>query len=120
MLFFRGGTHVVRGHYWAPKNGSWIDGRSEDRLPGGRDTVYLRIHPVAMFLLAPVIGLAFVVTLPMVAGFAVVTVVVTRIAREVAQSVSNLAYFEWRPNEAYLAGKRGKDVRQDNGDAASH
>jgi hypothetical protein len=89
-------------------------------LPGTQDTVYLRIHPVAMFFLAPVIGLVFVVTLPMIAVFAAATAVVTRIARVVAQSVSNLAYFEWRPNEAYLAGKRGKDARQDSGGEESH
>jgi len=120
MLFFRGGTQVARGHYWAPTNGSWIDGRSEHLLPGSQHTIYVRIHPVAMFLLAPVIGLAFVVTLPMIAVAAVVTAAVTRIAREVAQSVSALAYFEWRPNEAYLAGKRRKDPKQDSGDEGSH
>jgi hypothetical protein len=73
-----------------------------------------------MFLLAPVIGLAFVVTLPMIAAAAAITAVITRIAQEVAQSVSTLAYFEWRPNEAYLAGKRRKDPPQDSGEEEAH
>ena len=122
MLFFRGGNHVTKGHYWSPANGTWIHGRRETRLPGAPDTVYLRLHPAAMFVLAPVIGLAFVVTLPCIAVVAVASAILTRIARALADSVSTLAYFEWRPNEAYLAGKgKGdKDGGKANGGAGSH
>ncbi|MGD2063288.1 MAG: hypothetical protein PVF51_06865 [Nitrospirota bacterium] len=112
MLFLRGGSQIASGHYWAPADGSWVDGRKEQLLPGTADTLYLRVHPVAMFLLAPVIGLVFFLTLPAITILVAVAVVIARIAREVVQSVSRLAYFEWRPNEAYLAGKSRKDKRQ--------
>jgi len=124
MLFFRGGNHVNKGHYWSPATGAWIDGRSETLLPGAPDTVYLRLHPAAMFVLAPAIGLAFVLILPCIAVVAVASAIVTRIARALADSVSTLAYFEWRPNEAYLAGKGKSESKKDNentnGDAGSH
>jgi len=122
MLFFRGGNHVTKGHYWSPATGTWIAGRGETLLPGAPDTVYLRLHPAAMFVLAPAIGLAFVLTLPGLAVVAAAGALVTRIARALADSVSTLAYFEWRPNEAYLAGKgkRDKDDGKPDGDAGSH
>jgi len=120
MLLYRGATHVNSGHYWTPSNGSWIDGRCEHRLPGGHDTVYLRVHPVAMFVFAPVIGLVFFLTLPLATVVVAAAAVLIRIARAFAQAVSSLAYFEWRPNEAYLAGKRGHDTAHGNGHENSH
>jgi hypothetical protein len=120
MLLYRGGTHVNSGHYWTPSNGSWIDGRCESRLPGGRDTVYLRLHPIAMFLLAPVVGLAFFLTLPLTVVVLTAAAVLVRIGRAFAQAVSSLAYFEWRPNEAYLAGKRRRNPAHGNDYQESH
>ena len=120
MLLYRGGTHVNSGHYWTPSNGEWVDGRSECRLPGGCDTVYLRLHPVAMFLLAPVVGLAFFLTLPLTTVVLAAAAVLLRIGRAFAQAVSSLAYFEWRPNEAYLAGKHRHHAGRGNGQQDSH
>ena len=120
MLLYRGGTHVNSGHYWTPSNGEWVDGRSECRLPGGCDTVYLRLHPVAMFLLAPVVGLVFFLTLPAATVVLAAAAVLGRIGRAVAQTVSSLAYFEWRPNEAYLAGKSRQNPAQGDRHQDSH
>ena len=120
MLFYRGGTHVNRGHYWTPSDGSWIDGRREHRLPGGRDTVYLRLHPIGMFVCAPVIGLVFFLTLPAITVVFATAGVLIQIARPFAQAVSSLAYFEWRPNEAYLAGTSRHHAGHTNGPQESH
>jgi hypothetical protein len=120
MFLYRGGTHVNRGHYWTPSNGSWVDGRSERRLPGGRETVYLRLHPVAMFLLAPVVGLTFFLTMPLATLVLAAAAVLVRIGRAFVQTVGSLAYFEWQPNEAYLAGKRHHNRERGNGHQESH
>jgi hypothetical protein len=117
MLIYRGGTDVTRGHYWAPTDGSWIDGRCDHRLPGEPTTVYLRLHPVAMALLGPVIGLVFFLTLPVTTVVLGVSAILTRIARQVCCAVGTVAYFEWRPDEAYLGGKRKKCWGPDNNDS---
>jgi hypothetical protein len=73
-----------------------------------------------MFLLAPAIGLAYFLTLPLIAIVFAAAAVLTRIARELAHSLGALAYFEWRPNEAYLAGKGRKDKGQGTNPKESH
>jgi hypothetical protein len=59
-------------------------------------------------LLGPIAGLLYVVCLPFVAIAAVIVLVARKAAVSVAGLVKNLAYFGWRPLEAYLSGKKKK------------
>lgn len=66
-----GGTKVEPGFYW--NAGDWqivtIE-RSARPLPGGADQTWVKVPAAGMLLLAPMLGLSFVVFLPFV-GFAV-------------------------------------------------
>jgi len=117
MLIYRGGKEVEKGRYWAVTNGSWINGGETKILPGGDRTIYLRIAPGLMFILAPIIGLLYFLLLPAAAIVFAVVAVGRKGWQVLANSVSKAAYFEWRPNEAYLAGKKEKDEKKREGEA---
>jgi hypothetical protein len=115
MLIYRGGHHVTKGCYWAAKYGAWIDGSREPVLPGGHDTVYLRICPGMLFLLAPIVGLAYFLALPMIALVFAGIGIGRKIGRGVAGTVG---YFGWRPGEAYLGGRQARERGRDKDDRA--
>jgi hypothetical protein len=61
------GDSVGRGFYWCPVSGEHID-VVEDKmkiLPGTNSTFY-KTNPFLMIFMAPIIGLAFVVFLPVI------------------------------------------------------
>ncbi|MDX1763923.1 MAG: hypothetical protein R3231_06350 [bacterium] len=116
MLIYRGGKEVEKGRYWAVTNGSWVNSGDTKILPGGERTIYLRIAPGLMFILAPVIGLLYFLFLPAAAIIFAVIAVGKKGWQVLANSLSKAAYFEWRPNEAYLAGKKEKGEKKGKGE----
>lgn len=64
---------------------------------------------VGALLLGPVIGWGYVIGLPFIS----VAVIIVTIGRKTLGKAWNiargLAFFEWRPSEAYLAGKNKKE-----------
>ncbi len=63
---------------------------------------------------APFVGLAYIVMLP-VGFFAALGVGVVNLAMKTAASMAGKsASFEWRPMEAYFAGKKKKDEKTGN------
>ncbi len=66
------------------------------------------LKSVGKIVSAPFIGLAYIVMLP-IGFFAVLAVGVVNLAMKGAASIAGKsATFEWRPMEAYLAGKKKK------------
>ena len=64
---------------------------------------------IAGLLLAPVVGLLYVVSMPFVAVGTLVALVVKKAAAPLADMVS----FGWRPLEANLSGKKQKREKKD-------
>ncbi len=60
-------------------------------------------------LLAPVVGLGYVICLPFISVSAIVGMIGGKALGRGWNLVRTLAYFEWRPSEAYLAGKKKKE-----------
>jgi len=60
-------------------------------------------------LLGPVVGLAYVICLPFISVGAVIVMIGGKALDKVWNLVRSLAYFEWKPSEAYLAGKKKKE-----------
>ncbi len=57
-------------------------------------------------LMAPVAGLLYFITLPVIATGTVVAIAVKKVFEGVAAVVGSLVSFGWRPSEAHLAGKK--------------
>jgi hypothetical protein len=65
-LIVRGGERASRGAYWCVTSGEFVRVASGGGvLPGAPSDAYVRVLPPLMVLLTPVLGMAFVVFLPL-------------------------------------------------------
>ena len=106
MRRVRGGGQVEKGTYWDPRSGLRVDLKDSGVLPGGAETLYLRVSPAGMLLIGPITGGLHVLTLPL-AAIATVTVYLALGLRNVVLGVlGRMVSFGWRPLESHLSGGR--------------
>jgi hypothetical protein len=74
---------------------------------GNREHVYVSL------VMAPVLGLLYVIALPFIAIGTVAVVMGKRAAEGLYHVVGNLVSFGWRPMEAHLAGKKKERKRRE-------
>jgi len=60
-------------------------------------------------LLGPVVGFLYVIFLPFISVAAMIVMIGGKALGKVWNLSRSLAYFEWKPSEAYLAGKKKKE-----------
>ena len=75
---------------------------------GGKQNMY---RTMARIVSAPFIGLAYVVAVPFVFAYAIFSAV----AAGLLNLVGREAAFGWRPSEAYLAGRKKKEDKKEDG-----
>ncbi len=107
-----GGNAVKAGFYWNLKKWEMVPlSGIGGTLPGGAGDRYLKVPIVAFLFIAPVMGGLYAFFLPFI-GFAMLAAFLGRkigvAGRGAAARVGGLVSPEWRPGEAYMAGKRGK------------
>ncbi len=107
-----GGAEVKAGFYWNLRKWEMVTlSGTGGRLPGNADDRYLKVPIVAFLFIAPVMGGLYAFFLPFI-GFAMVFAFLGRkvgaAGRAAVARIGGLVTPEWRPGEAYLAGKRGK------------
>ena len=107
-----GGAEVKAGFYWNLRKWEMVTlSATGGRLPGHAEDRYLKVPIVAFLFIAPVMGGLYAFFLPFI-GFAMVFAFLGRklgaASRAAAARVGGLVSPQWRPGEAYLAGKRGK------------
>jgi hypothetical protein len=71
-------------------------------------------HVYGNLVMAPFVGLAYVVTLPFIAIGTVAVAIGKKVAQELCHLAGNLTSFGWRPLEANLAGKKKERKRKDD------
>jgi hypothetical protein len=116
----KGGHTVKAGTYWNLANGNRVQMEQEGVLPGSGTTRYIKAPVAVMLMAAPVIGLVFAVFLPFIAIAMTLTLVGKKLANMTADATKGSMSFGWRPIEAYLAGKKGKNearAKKDKKDA---
>ena len=113
MKRFNGGTKVQGGYYF--NTSSWeIATITEDvgTLPGDAQARFIHTPLLALFVLAPVMGLAFAMFLPFI-GFALplyaLGKAVVGTGKELVHEAAATVTPQWQPGEAYLAGKPEAD-----------
>jgi hypothetical protein len=111
-----GNQVVKKGIYLSLKRRDFVTIESEsDRLPGASDERYVKIPPVAMIVLGPIMGLMYVIFLPFI-SFAMVLGVVAHKAflglRFAERSLVREATLHWMPGVAYLIWR----IRSENGE----
>lgn len=112
-----GGETVSAGSYWNFSTGDRVTIDREGTLPGNGKTVYYKASPLLVIAAGPVLGLVYAAFLPFIGLAIVMKLMATKLLGGTAEGVSKVATFNWRPSEAYLAGKRHRE--EQNGDAAN-
>ncbi|HEX9021499.1 MAG TPA: hypothetical protein VF903_09575, partial [Nitrospirota bacterium] len=69
---------------------------------------YVKASSSAILLFGPILGLAYVVFLPIISIMTAFSLLVRKTLGGVFSLGKNIISFGWRPNEAYLGGKNKK------------
>ncbi len=113
MLTYKGGKKVSKGTYWNLSKGLRVDVADEDVLPGDAATTYLRMPLAVMLLSGPVIGLFYAILMPFIGIATVATLAVRGVLKGMYNLAAKSISFGWRPGNAYLAGKKKKEKKED-------
>ncbi|HEX8910684.1 MAG TPA: hypothetical protein VF805_15875 [Anaeromyxobacteraceae bacterium] len=112
MTTIDAGTRVRKGYYFSAK--SWTlhpMPRDGEALPGEVGERYVHVPLLVAFVLAPIMGAAFLMFLPFVGFYLAISAVlrpVTRGFRRSAEEVAATLTPGWAPGEAHLTGKRAE------------
>ena len=116
MLKHTGGQKVGSGTYWDVMTGLRVDIDQEGTLPGGNGSKYLKASSGAVLLSGPILGLAYIVFLPIMGIVTALSLLLRKTLGGVFSLGKNIISFGWRPAEAYLGGKnKKKDDRGKSG-----
>jgi len=115
-----GGERVKGGNYWNFSTGERVTIETGGILPGDSSTTYYKAHPAIILLAGPVLGLVYAVFLPFIGIAVLLKVVATKLFGGVMEGVSKVTIFNWRPSEAYLAGKKRKKEAEDKEKESRH
>jgi len=113
-LGHKSGTTVEKGTYWDLANGQRIDVEQDGILNGEASATYYRIPTGIMLIAGPVIGLFYVISLPFIAIGTVAALAAGKVVNGLLSLAGTSLSFEWRPKEAYLAGKKKKKDKKES------
>jgi len=109
----RGGEEVGKGNYWNFSTGERVSLDKEGVLPGNAGTIYYKANPALILVAGPVLGLIYAAFLPFIGIAMVMRLAFSKLFSERGEGLSSVATFNWRPTEAYLAGRRHTKKRQE-------
>jgi hypothetical protein len=115
MFKHTGGQRVGSGTYWDIMTGLRVDIDQEGTLPGGSGSKYVKASSGLVLLSGPILGLAYIVFLPIMGIVTALSLLVQKALGGVFGLGKHLVSFGWRPSEAYLGGKNKK---KNDGDKA--
>ena len=116
MKRYFGNQLVKRGIYLSLKRRDFVTIENEsDPLPGASDERYVKIQPIAMIVLGPIMGLMYVIFLPFISIAMVLGLVASKALlglRLLGESLLREATLHWMPGVAYLTWRRGSERQQ--------
>jgi hypothetical protein len=112
MTTYRGNQKVKSGYYFSTST-LGVEVISEDggTLPGGPSAKYHSVPFPALFVIAPVVGLAFLMFLPLIGFVLLGSALVRRVTGHVSREASAFAATVAPPHAtgaAYLGGREGE------------
>jgi hypothetical protein len=112
---YHGGERVHSGAYLNTRTAEFASiPRGGGELPGAGQTMYIRVPAAAVMFVGPLMGLLFVILLPLAGVLAIPVVffrLLQRLGREVGGALVRGAVPGWVPGAAYLV-RRGRRQRQ--------
>ena len=121
MTMIEAGTRVKKGYYFSAR--TWTlqpMERDGEPLPGKSGEKYLAIPLLLAFVLAPMMGAAFLMFLPVIGFYLALHALTRPVARLFTRSATEIAATMqpgWQPGEAHLTGKR---TSEDAGEGKEH
>jgi hypothetical protein len=119
MASHTGGTKVSGGYYWSARG--WrveVVAQEGGKLPGPSTTRYLKVPFPLLFVVVPVMGLLFIVTMPAIGFVLLAYAMARRLAAALGRGATELASTV-QPGlvagEAHLTGKPGEDGKDGGG-----
>jgi hypothetical protein len=117
MFMTKGGTVVEKGLYWNPMDGQRVALMEEGILPGDEGRNYLKMSPLGLLVIAPLLGMMYVIFLPLFGiGVFLVSWLVPIISTFAQVAITGVklnsrihgksAMFGWNPSKAYFSGRR--------------
>ena len=118
MATFNGNSNVNPGYYLSLKTfGVEVVSEAGGKLPGSSDVKYVAVPFPALFLVVPVIGLAFLMFLPAIGFFLFAKAVALRVTGHVAEGASSIAAAvtpDLATGAAYMTGhKEGEEKAEE-------
>jgi hypothetical protein len=113
MFTHTAGQKVGKGTYWDMMTGHRVDFEQEGILPGRKEALYLKTSSSAILFLGPILGLAYIMLMPVMSVMTILALAVKKIFGKPFMLIKNMVSFGWRPNEAYLRGKSKKKTNTD-------
>jgi hypothetical protein len=112
MTTFNGNQQVQSGYYFSTNTlGVEVIGEAGGRLPGAASTRYVSVPFPALFVIIPVVGLAFLIFLPLIGfgliGYALVRRITGHVAKEATAFAATVAPPQ-ATGAAYLGGREGE------------
>jgi hypothetical protein len=105
-LIYHSGETVPHGAYWNISSGELVHQDGASGVLDGDSMSYLKVHPIALLLLGPIFGLAFVMFLPVIGFIMVASAIVSKLVTFVGRQLALEAGFRWQPTMAYFTGKK--------------
>ncbi len=110
MKRYSGNQVVGKGIYLSLRRRDFVTVEGEsDLLPGAGDERYVKIPPIAMIVLGPIMGLMYVIFLPFISFAMVLGLMAQKVLlglRLVGESLAREATLHWIPGVAYLIWRR--------------
>ncbi len=110
MKSYYGGETVKSGFYFSFRDKDLVDPATDSEiLPGGNEVRYVRIPSGLVVLAGPLIGLLYVIFLPLISFVMLLYLIGKQIRIQVQKASSGLlhpASATWRPGFAYFAWRR--------------
>jgi hypothetical protein len=119
MATFNGNGSVPGGYYLSMKTfGVEVIGNEGGTLPGDASVKYVRVPFPALFLVVPVVGLAFLIFLPAIGVYLFGKALVMKVTGHVAEGATGLAATiapDHATGAAYMTGKKeGEAADEEN------
>jgi len=119
MATYNGNGSVPGGYYFSMKTfGVEVVGNAGGTLPGPASTRYVRVPFPALFLVVPVVGLAFLVFLPAVGLFLAAKAIVMKATGHAVEGAADLAATiapDVATGAAYMTGKKEGEQAAEKG-----
>ncbi len=110
ITMIQAGTRVNKGYYFNAR--TWMlqpMARDGEALPGRMGDKYLAVPLLLAFVVAPLMGAAFLMFLPLIGFYLALHALTRPVARLFSRSATEIAATMqpgWQPGEAHLTGQR--------------